>query len=142
MLDHRRIAALIPHGGSMCLLDAALSWDERRIACRSRSHLDATNPLRREGRLAAICGVEYGLQAAALHGALRDGSGREPGYLAALRDVVLAVDRLDDPAFGTLAVSAHLQFEDTAGVIYRFCIAAESGGRLVEGRGTIAIRDR
>ncbi len=135
MLDRRQIAALIPHQGSMCLLDEALSWDERGIRCRSRSHLDPANPLRRAGRLGTVCGIEYGLQAAALHGALRDGAGQ--GYLAGLRDVVIAADRLDDPAFGSLAVSARLALRDAAGLIYDFLIESERGERLLAGRGTI-----
>ncbi len=137
MLDRRQIAALIPHQGSMCLLDEALSWDERGIRCRSRSHLDPANPLRRDGRLGIVCAIEYGLQAAALHGALRDGAAQGPGYLAGLRDVAIAADRLDDPALGTLAVSAKLALRDAAGLIYDFLIASETGKPLLAGRGTI-----
>ncbi len=140
MLDRRQIAALIPHRGSMCLLDRVLSWDEHGIACRARSHLDAANPLRRHGRLGAVCGVEYGLQAAALHGALLNGAGRKPGYLVALRDVVIGADRLDDPALGTLAVVARLLLGDTAGLIYDFSVSSENGALLLEGRGTIILR--
>jgi predicted hotdog family 3-hydroxylacyl-ACP dehydratase len=124
----------------MCLLDEAVSWDEHGISCRSRSHLDPGNPLRRDGRLSGVCGIEYGLQAAALHGALLGGAGREPGYLAALGDVTLMTDRLDDPAFGTLSVAAHLVFSDAAGLIYDFLLASERGARLLEGRGTIMLR--
>ena len=64
------IATLIPHTGAMVLLDRVEAWDTDGILCRARSHLDDDNPLRRDGRLAACCGLEYALQAAALHGAL------------------------------------------------------------------------
>ena len=67
MLCRRRILQLIPHQGTMCLLDEAVSWSDTTIACRSRSHLAADNPLRRDGELAALCGIEYGLQVAATH---------------------------------------------------------------------------
>jgi len=32
------IAALIPHAGPMCLLDAVLAWDMTTIACVASSH--------------------------------------------------------------------------------------------------------
>ena len=124
----------------MCLLDEAVWWDEHAISCRARSHLDPENPLRRTGRLSAVCGIEYGLQAAALHGALLNGAGREPGYLAALRDVIFAADRLDNPALGTLIVSANLALGDTAGLIYDFRVSSKWGSPLLEGRGTIMLR--
>ena len=124
----------------MCLLDKAVSWDEHGISCRSRSHLDPQNPLRRDGRLSAVCGVEYGLQAAALHGALLGSAGREPGYLAGLRDVVFAADRLDDPALGSLTVSARLMLGDFAGLIYDFLVSSEWGLPLLEGTATIMLR--
>ena len=139
MLDRRRIAALIPHQGAMCLLDSVSSWGERDILCGSRTHLDKLNPLRRNGRLGAVCGVEYGLQAAALHGALCDGAKPTPGYLAALRDVSIGASRLDDPAFGTLAISAALELREAAGLIYGFLVASEAGEPLVSGRATIML---
>ena len=36
----------------MCLLNAALEWDERRIVCEAMSHNQPDNPLRAEGRRA------------------------------------------------------------------------------------------
>ena len=79
MLARSGIAALIPQQGAMCLLDGVLSWDAAGIACRAVSHLDPANPLRQHGRLGAICGIEYGLQAAALHGALSAGAPQAAG---------------------------------------------------------------
>ena len=67
------IATLIPHSGSMCLLDGVLSWDENTILCRTASHRLPDNPLRSNGRLAGVCGVEYAAQAMALHGGLTGG---------------------------------------------------------------------
>ena len=91
-LDRDAIARLVPHAGAMCLLDRALSWDAEGIACEADRHRDPANPLRRDGRLPAICGVEYALQAMALHGALLapGGAAAQPaGYLSSLRDVSL-----------------------------------------------------
>jgi predicted hotdog family 3-hydroxylacyl-ACP dehydratase len=139
MLGRAGIAALIPHQGAMCLLDHVASWDAREILCRSRTHLDRGNPLRREGMLGMVCGVEYGLQATALHGALREGAGQPPGYLAGLRDVTIAAGRLDDPAWGVLAIAATLELNERTGLIYRFRLASEGDLTLVEGRATIML---
>lgn len=139
MLGRARIAALIPHQGSMCLLDEIVAWDAQNILCRSRTHLDPDNPLRRAGVLGMVCGIEYGLQAAALHGALRDGAPHPPGYLAALRDVTIEAGRLDEPPLGTLEVAASLVLNEPSGLIYGLRLASEAGVTLVEGRATIML---
>ena len=74
MLTRRHILELIPHQGSMCLLDEVVLWTDVAIACLSRTHLAHGNPLRRDNKLNAVGGIEYGLQAAALHGALVAGA--------------------------------------------------------------------
>ena len=80
------MAGLVPHAGAMVLLDRVEAWDAETVQCRARSHLDPANPLRRAGRLAACCGIEYALQAAAVHGALLAGGvAQAAGYVAALR---------------------------------------------------------
>ena len=139
MLGRARIAALIPHQGSMCLLDEVVVWNAGEILCRSRTHLDPGNPLRREGVLGMVCGLEYGLQAAALHGALRDGARQPLGHLAGLRDVTIAAGRLDDAALGTLEVAATLELNDRSGLIYQIRLASEPGTTLMEGRATIML---
>ena len=127
----------------MCLLDAALRWDGREISCRARSHLDPANPLRAGGRLGAATGIEYGLQAAALHGALRalaDGAAvPPPGWLASLRETELRVPRLDVAAFGALDVRAWLERAEAGGLIYRFALRAAGGALLVRGRAVIVL---
>ena len=141
MLDRSRILTLIPHAGASCLLDRVLAWSADTVACAAVSHLDERNPLRRAGRLATICGVEYGLQAAALHGALRDGEHPQPqGFVAALRDVELVAPRLDDGALGTLRVEADLVGGDRTGQIYRFRVLSEAGASLLSGRAAISVR--
>lgn len=122
----------------MCLLDAALAWDGSFILCHARSHLAADNPLRREGRLSAIAGIEYGLQAMALHGAILEGAAPDrPGLLARLRDVEIHLDRLDDPALGTLALEARLEQREAGGLIYRFTVHSAGGILLLAARGMI-----
>jgi predicted hotdog family 3-hydroxylacyl-ACP dehydratase len=134
------IPSLIPHAGLMCLLDSVLSWSADSIICRASSHLRLDNPLRREGRLGPVCGIEYALQAAALHGALRGGEPQPPGYLASLRITSLAQGRLDDPALGILLVAAQCEHGDSAGLIYSITLRAEDRRLLLDGRATIILK--
>jgi predicted hotdog family 3-hydroxylacyl-ACP dehydratase len=132
------LRALLPHAGAMCLLDEVSDWSEKAIACRATSHLSPGNPLRRKDRLAAICGAEYGLQAAALHGALLASGERQPtGYLSGLNLSRIEVERLDDPALGALRVAARIELADRRGLIYGFDLRDENERLLLEGRGTI-----
>jgi predicted hotdog family 3-hydroxylacyl-ACP dehydratase len=105
----------------MCLLDGVVEWDASRILCMSRSHRAADNPLRTEGGLQAVCGVEYAAQAMAVHGGLAGKVGGRPraGYLASLRNVVCRRDRLDNLE-GDLIVEAEQVAGDGSHVIYRF----------------------
>lgn len=130
------IAALIPHGGAMCLLRDVLHWDADHVVCDAISHRSATNPLRRAGRLSALCGAEYAMQAAALHGALLDGTKPPAGRVASLRDFTLHVDRLDEP--GVLIVTARLLYREVGGLLYAFDLVA-AGRLLIEGRGAVSI---
>ncbi len=120
-LTRAEIAGLIPHAGAMCLLDGVEDWDENRIRCVSRSHLDAGNPLRADGRLPAICGIEYAAQAMAVHGGLAGETRGRPraGYLASVRGVMCLRGRLDDLE-GSLFVEAVRLLGDEGRVIYEF----------------------
>jgi predicted hotdog family 3-hydroxylacyl-ACP dehydratase len=70
----------------MCLLDGVLEWDAQHIVCRASSHRDPANPLRVADTRPAACGIEYGAQAMAVHGALlaADGAPLGPGVLASV----------------------------------------------------------
>lgn len=139
-LDRAGIAALIPQAGASCLLERLLRWDAGSILCASRTHLDPANPYRRAGTLGALVGIEYGLQAAALHGAMAAGGRRQPaGRVAALREVRIALTRLDDPAVGTLAVTSTLEAAEASGLAFSFCLTAEDGRFLLGGRALIAL---
>ena len=70
MLGRTAIEALIPHQGAMCLLDEVSSGTKLR-SCAARARIwPRITRCAAAGRLGAVCGIEYGLQAAALHGAL------------------------------------------------------------------------
>ena len=136
----RKLSDLSAHQGAMCLLDRIEAWDMSKIRCRARSHLDPDNPLRRDGRLSGVCGIEYGLQAAAAHGALlADGASEPAGYLASLRGIKIDVDRLDEPALGELVIVATLSLRDIAGCVYEFSVASRAGRILVNGRAVIVL---
>jgi predicted hotdog family 3-hydroxylacyl-ACP dehydratase len=135
----KAIHELVPHHGSMCLLAEVLQWDERSVACRATSHRDPSNPLRGGDGLAAVMGVEYAAQAAAVHGSLSNHAGKpKVGYLAALRDVECFVERLDAEA-DDLMVRATCAAAESGRLLYDFRI--EAGGReLLKGRLSVVLR--
>lgn len=146
MVNEARIAkpeirTLIPHSGSMCLLDCVIRWDSRSIVCTSNTHCDPDNPLRRDGRLSALHALEYGAQAAAVHGGLRArslGATAPPGYLAALRDARLHAERLDDITLPLQIFAKHL-VGDGADTVYE-CRVSAGEALIAEGRVTIVQR--
>ncbi len=138
-LDHAWIAAHIPHGGAMCLLDQVVQWDDETIECVATSHRDRHNPLRMNDRLDAVCGIEYAAQAMAVHGAvLAAASGRpRAGFLASLRNVethLARLDTLDTP----LVVTAERISGDVNTVLYRFAVRCLTQ-TLLEGRATVIL---
>ncbi len=124
----------------MCLLASVADWSEDAITCLATSHLDPANPLRSRGRLPAVAGIEYGLQAAAVHGALRGGAPQPPGYVASLRMTGIMTGRLDDPSLGTLCAHAHREHGDANGLLYRIRLDAQDGRVLLEGRAVIMLQ--
>lgn len=139
-LDHAGIAARIPHGGRMCLLDALLSWSADGIRCSTTSHRDPEHPLRHGGALPAPVAIEYAAQAMALHGTLCADAGAAPraGFLAAVRGVRLQVPRLDTVE-GALIVSARRLAGDSGQALYAFALHDERATLLVEGRATVIL---
>jgi len=133
-MNHDAICARLPHAGRMCLLERLESWDGDSITCIATSHRDADNPLRRDGRLHAVAGVEYAAQAMALHGNLLSATDTLPaiGYLASVRDLKLDLEDLGTVT-EDLRVTARRLSGDASGFIYEFDIHA--GARaLLSGR--------
>jgi predicted hotdog family 3-hydroxylacyl-ACP dehydratase len=131
------IAALVPHQDTMCLLDRALAWDATHILCETARHREAANPLRRDGLLPAICGLEFAFQAMALHGALTAGTAKPVGFVCSLREVTLGVARLDDIT-ADLCIEAEALVAEPAGFIYRFHIG-QNGHSLLSGQATVLL---
>lgn len=138
LMDKTEIAALIPHAGAMCLLDGVVAWDSATITCLASNHRAADNPLAVDGRLEAVCGVEYASQAMAVHGGLvRDERRPVAGYLASLRDVTCSVERLD-VLERDLLVTAELLIADATRVIYRFSLTCD-GKPVLSGRAAVVV---
>jgi predicted hotdog family 3-hydroxylacyl-ACP dehydratase len=139
VIDKAVIAGLVPHAGTMCLIERVLHWDAVGINCATASHRAANHPLARDGRLSAICGVEYAAQAMAIHGRLTGAAAERPraGYLASLRDVVCAADRLD-LVTTELRIEAEQLFGDGDSVIYRFALRGDDR-LLLSGRAAVVL---
>lgn len=137
VVNRQALAGLIPHSGAMCLLDEVLHMDDDSITCRAISHRNPEHPLRDEGVLPALSGIEYAAQAMAVHGALRQSHGPRPGMLAAVRDVVLSVERLDD-VLDDLVITARRLLDDSSRLLYEFEVQA-GGRRLLRGRAAVVL---
>jgi predicted hotdog family 3-hydroxylacyl-ACP dehydratase len=145
-LEHDGIAALIPHSGSMCLLNQMHHWSPAHIVCSANNHRDAAHPLRTRSGLLASAAIEYAAQAMAVHGALigqAAGAPATPGYLASARGVRLQVLRLDDLPVPTnqpdeLRIEATRQAGDAQQILYSFTV--HHGEReIAQGRAAVVL---
>jgi predicted hotdog family 3-hydroxylacyl-ACP dehydratase len=136
MIAGAALAALVPHAGSMCLLDEITSWDQTCISCRSASHRRPDHPLCREGILSAVHLLEYAAQATAAHGGLLAGASPAPWkYLAAARQFELCLADLNEVR-SDLHIDAERLLTLGDGVLYRFRVSADRQ-LLASGRLTI-----
>ncbi len=141
MIGRERIEAMIPHKGAMCLWDEVVDWQDDRIRLRTRSHRDASHPLRSDGSLRAVHLCEYGAQAMAVHGGLRGaavGGEAKVGFLVALREVQLHVARLDDLT-EALECEAELLAESAVSQQYAFRVM-HAGEVVAEGRAAVMLQ--
>ena len=136
------IETLLPHAGRMRLIDRVVSYDEQMITCESDSHRAADHPLAEAGLLSIICGLEYGAQAMAIHGALL-ASGGSPGartrhgYLVAASELRWTIERLDQCAT-PLVIKAISEVRTDTQVAYRVEISA-SGVSVLDGRASVLL---
>ncbi len=141
MITRDKLQTLIPHQYAMCLLDGVVAWDAQSIHATTASHSRADNPLRRDGRVAALHLCEYGAQAMAVHGGLyaaQNGSRARPGMLVSLRSVELHCATLDDLP-GALDVHAQVLHSSASSWQYEFRI--EHAGRLLaQGRAAVMLQ--
>jgi predicted hotdog family 3-hydroxylacyl-ACP dehydratase len=135
-LDRAAIERCVPHTGAMVLLDSVTLWDGTRIVC-SAPPPGADHPLAREGSVSAVAAVEYGAQAAAVHGFLIEApSTHRPGLLAKLTDVQLHVSHIPSN-LGPLRVNAQLLSRVAEGCLYEFDVQSVEGS-IAQGRLMVA----
>ena len=134
-LNKKQIERLIPHAGNMCLIDRVESWGADSIRCASNTHLDANNPLRLDGKLSSIHLLEYGAQAMAIHGGLLK-QAATPGFLAAIRNVKIYIDSLDN-IDSPIKINAIAEIKTDNGVIYHFNITDTDENPLLTARATV-----
>jgi predicted hotdog family 3-hydroxylacyl-ACP dehydratase len=148
VVTRQDIARLIPHAGTMCLLDRLVAWSDTDIVCEADGHREPAHPLRSRLGLLSTCLIEYAAQAMALHGALcQAGAGRDvergaqpqPGFLASARGVTLSAWRIDELP-GPLRISAQRLSGAGPQVLYGFQAHDALGGRLAEGRAAVVLR--
>jgi predicted hotdog family 3-hydroxylacyl-ACP dehydratase len=140
ILDHAWIAAHIPHSGDMCLLNTVIAWNQSGIRCDAISHHSPSNPLRFNGQLSAVCGIEYAAQAMAVHGALiapTDNTNPRVGYLVSIRSTKVNVARLDTITH-PLVLNAECLTASANNMMYEFMVMA-SDQILISGRAAIIL---
>jgi predicted hotdog family 3-hydroxylacyl-ACP dehydratase len=119
----------------MCLLDRVEHWEKASITCVATSHKDPDNPLRKDGQLHVVCGVEYAAQTMAVHYGLLAEEPFGQGFLARLREVQFSTDRLD-AGIDPLRIVANRISGNKQGAMYRFLVSA-GPTELISGRATV-----
>jgi predicted hotdog family 3-hydroxylacyl-ACP dehydratase len=134
------ISTLVPHAGSMCLLERVIEWDDQHVVLETATHRSPDNPLRSNGRLRALQLCEYGAQAMAVHGGLRGtvtGVKPKPGMLVSLRAVKFTCEYVDDLP-GELRVEAECLQADAGSLQYSFRVR-HGETLLAEGRAAVVL---
>jgi predicted hotdog family 3-hydroxylacyl-ACP dehydratase len=129
------IAGLLPHAGHALMIDRVVRWDDREIEVATLRHRSPDNPLRRADRLAAVHLAEFGAQAMAIHGGLRNraaGLPMQPALLVSVRDLELRRDYIDD-LVGELRITARSLLANAASWQYLFTVL-HAGERIASGR--------
>ena len=135
------LSKFLPHGHEMCLLSSVEYWDASLITCLTSTHRSQDNPLRRQGVLGMIAGLEYAAQAMAVHvGLTTDISERNAsvGYLGAVRDLKVHSQTFQEFA-EDLTIEAKLLLDQHMSFIYAFSMKA-SEATLLQGRASIFIK--
>jgi predicted hotdog family 3-hydroxylacyl-ACP dehydratase len=116
------ISALLPHAGTARMIERVVRWDRESIVAATTRHRATDNPLRKDGRLAAVHLAEFGAQAMAIHGGLlttADGGTPRPALLVSARNLVVSRDFIDDLP-GDLEITARVLLAGAGGFQYSF----------------------
>lgn len=134
-LQQSEFQHLVPHTGTMLLIDQVLSWSQEQITTRCISHQNPQHPLRLNGKLSALHLIEYGAQTMAVHCGLLTGRSH-PGFLAAVRAAHFYIDDLDSVADALIiCATAELQLEN--GAVYEFRVSDTNNTLLLDARATV-----
>ena len=133
-LDHQQIADCLPHSGRMCLLQKIVQADQASLTALADSHLLANNPLRINGRIASVNGIEYAAQAMAVHGALLAETVK-PGYIATVRNIEVKQSFLPENG-QPLIIHVQQLMSDDNGFTYQFAIHCDEE-IILSGRITV-----
>ncbi|MBE0468951.1 MAG: hypothetical protein IBX55_05485 [Methyloprofundus sp.] len=134
-ISQAQFAHLIPHAGSMMLIDQVDSWTDKQIHCSTQSHLASDNPLRLNNSLSVMHLIEYGAQSMAIHGGLLADKS-SPGFLVAVRGAHFHIDSLDSISSALhIEASAELKIEN--GAVYAFRITDSHDLLLLDARATV-----
>jgi predicted hotdog family 3-hydroxylacyl-ACP dehydratase len=141
--NHHKLCELIPHERAMCLLDSVTDWDDEHIECSSSSHLGQDNPLLDEHhRLNCVNAIEYGAQAAAIHGILvARKSGSQPptsGVLVQVKNMHIKDCDLTQLS-SDMDIHARRIYSDSTSMVYTITINCQSE-LLLDGRIMIFIQ--
>ena len=128
-------AHLVPHTGTMLLIDQVLKWSQGQIITRCFSHQTPNHPLRLAGKLSSIHLIEYGAQTMAVHCGLLTGRSH-PGFLAAVRAAHFYVDDLDS-IVDALIIQATAELQLANGAVYAFRVSDTHNTLLVDARATV-----
>ena len=137
-LNYREITQRLPHSGSMCLLNEVIEADSDSLTALASSHLDDDNPLRLEGRIATVNGIEYAAQAMAIHGSLLSSASLETpqaGYIATVRNIEMRTEFIPETG-ASLLIKVQQLMSNNNGFTYQFHIHCEQQ-ELISGKITV-----
>lgn len=136
------IGSLLPHAGTARMIERVMRWDRESIVAATTRHRATDNPLRKDGRLAAVHLAEFGAQAMAIHGGLlttADGGTPRPALLVSARDLAVSRDYIDELP-GELEVTARVLLASAAGFQYSFEVR-HAGEFIASGRVAAMVHD-
>ncbi len=140
-LSRLELSKFLPHGDGMCLLSSVENWDASSITCLTSTHRDFHNPLRRQGVLVILSGLEYAAQAMGVHVGITRGISEinaSVGYLGAVRQLKIGTHTFQQFT-DDLTIEASLLMEQNKSFIYVFSIKVRET-MLLEGRASIFIQ--
>lgn len=117
------------------MIERVVRWDRETIVAATTRHRAADNPLRHEGRLAAVHLAEFGAQTMAIHGGLlnqADGKELRPALLVSVRDLAVTRDFIDDLP-DALEIHARVLLATPANFQYTFEVL-HAGAHIAGGR--------